>query len=174
MPRRPRKRNRRPRPASSDTMSAFANSVPLKEFRRFDAGSLPVGIPTPGRTWQAVVVAASSMSSSAVPGLPSQMSPVGTVYLWRGFRPSSGSQSPRKVDEAVFYSAEDGTAWQLHSKESPDHHRYIMSASGLGGLIEDYSLPSASAGTLEEYRSKGARLSFEDPFFPFGSSSESS
>ena len=173
MAKRKRRRNRRPRPASSETMNAFANAVPLGEYRRFEPNSLPQGIPTPGRAWQAVVIAASTISSSAVPGLPGNMSPDGPLYLWRGFRPSSGSSLPRKVDEAIFFRGQDGTAWQLHSKESPDHHRHIMSSSGLGGLIEDYDLPSASAGTVSEYRADGASLSFEGPLSPFGTSSNS-
>jgi hypothetical protein len=92
------------------------------------------------------------------------MTPHGEVYLWRGFRTIPGDSPPRKVDDCIYYRSKDGKEWSLHSKESPDHHWYIMSGSGMAELIDDHNLPSASSGSLAGYRSRGGNLDFDKPF----------
>lgn len=82
----------------------------------------------------------------------------------RYFRIYPGSSTPRKVDDVLFWNDYGGNPWTIHSKDSPDHHFDIMSSSGLEGLVNDLDLPSASRGTLEEYRAGGAQLDFEGPF----------
>jgi hypothetical protein len=165
-----RRRNRKPKRVPAEVIQAFSEAVPNGEFRRYSASATPAGIPVAGRTCNAVVLAASTVSSSAVLGLQPGQAPAGPVFLWRGFRQSTGASSGRKVDDAIYYISQDGSGWSIHSKLSPDHHRNIMSSSGLAGFLNDHSLPVASAGTLAQYREAGGTLTFETPFSPFGTS----
>lgn len=161
--------SRLPKPASSSTIEAFQKLVRRGEFCLFASFDVPPDIPKAGSNCQAVVVAASVMHSSDVPGLTPPLTPSGTVFLWRGFRTQTSGSPSRKVDDCLYYQSSDGKAWSLHSKASTDHHRNILTSTGMKGLIDDWDLPSLPKGTLDQYRSAGGNLSF---FKPFGWSSE--
>lgn len=159
------RKNKKPKPVDPKIIGALKNEIHLGEYCSYSASSqLPAMVPWGGSDCECVVLAASSFSGSEVPGLPSDMAPQGTVYLWRGFRTISSGSPPRKVDDCLYYHSNDGTAWSLHSKDSPDHHLYIMSGSGMGALIQDHNLPSASRGSIADYRAAGANLDFVKPF----------
>lgn len=158
-------KDKKPKQIRSNVLQSLPEEVPIGEYRLYSASSrLPADVPWGGPEFQCVVVAASSFSGSEIPNLPSGMTPKGTVYLWRGFRTIPGGSPPRKVDDCLYYRNGDGVAWSLHSKDSPDHHKHIMSGSGLGNLLQDYNLPSTSAGYIANYISKGADLDFKKPF----------
>ena len=158
-------KNKKPKSIDLKIIESLRNELVLGEYCRYSVSSqLPDGVPWGGPNSQCVVVAASWHNGSEIPGLPPNMSPQGNVYLWRGFRTITGDSPMRKVDDCLYYQSDDGRAWRLHSKDSPDHHWYIMSGSGLGALIQDYDLPSASRGNIADYRSEGASLDFEEPF----------
>lgn len=153
-----------PKQIDSATLDAFRRLVKSGEFRLYPSSTPAPGIPKAGPDCQAVVLAASVMQSSKVPGLPPSCAPSGTVYLWRGFRTKVSDSPPRKVDDCLYYASQDGSAWSLHSKSSTDHHNFILSSTDMKGLINDWDLPSAPEGKLEEYRKTGAQLSFYKPF----------
>jgi len=158
-------KNKRPKPIDSKIIESLKNEIPLGEYCMYSASSqIPAGVPWGGSDFQCVVVAASSYTGSEIPELPSDMAPHGNVYLWRGFRTIPSGARPRKVDDCLYFQSSDGRAWRLHSKDSSDHHWFIMSGSGLSSLIQDHNLPSASRGSIVNYRSEGANLNFEKPF----------
>jgi hypothetical protein len=76
------------------------------------------------------------------------MQPAGPAFFWRGFRTIPGESPPRKVDEAIFYMGLGGKAWRIHSNESSDHWNYVMSSSGVDGLMQDWYLPAQRFGSL--------------------------
>jgi len=159
------RRNKKPKPIGPQIIESLKSAVPLGEYCMYSASSqLPVGVPWGGPKCQRVVVAASSHTGSEIPGLPSNLAPVGPVILWRAFRTMPGGSPPGKVDDCLYYQSGDGNTWSVHSKDSPDHHSHVMSGCGLGALIQDYNLPSASRGSISNYRSEGANLAFEKPF----------
>jgi hypothetical protein len=145
-------------------MLSVSKVVKPGQYCRYSTTELPAGIPTAGPQCQAVVVAASVVHSSDVPGLPDKMKPHGIAYLLRGFRTEAYGDPPRKVDDSIYYKSSDGRAWSLHSKDNPDHHRNILTSTDMNGLIDDWDLPTASKGPLDKYRTKGAYLSFTEPF----------
>ena len=157
-------KNKKPKLIDPKIIDSLANEISPGEYCLYSTSTqIPAGVPWGSSDFQCVVVAASSYSGSQIIGLPSDIAPHGNVYLWRGFRTISGGSPPRKVDDCLYYQSSDGRAWRLHSKASPDHHWYIMSGSGLGSLIQDHNLPSASRGRIHDYRSGGANLDFEKP-----------
>jgi hypothetical protein len=164
MVRRKRSKLRRPSPVDPNAIEALEQAVPIGEYRTLAPSAMPVGIPTAGPNCRAVVVAASTFSGSPIEGLDPAHTPIGSVYLWRAFRTGSSASLPHKVDDALYFRSGDGLAWVFHSKDSPDHHSRIASASGLDGILMSYSLPAASEGTLQSFRESGARLDFEGPF----------
>jgi hypothetical protein len=91
------------------------------------------------------------------------MTPSGNVYLLQYFRAYSGGPKS-KMDTCLYYLSGEDRAWQMHSKDSPEHHRDIVSGSGMVKISLDRNMPSASSGTLGEYRVGGADLDF-DRFF---------
>jgi len=165
-----RKRKNRPNPVDPDTIAAFEKSVSPGHYMAFDPSSKPEGLPSAGKNCRRIVVAASFFSGVPLQGVDPSDIPQGPVYLWRAFRTGSSISQPHKVDDALYYRTANGTPLALHSKRSPDHHSQIASASGLQGIIESYSLPPASEGTLADYRQLGANLEFETPFKSTGSS----
>ena len=154
----------RPKQIDDGILQIFAGYVQPGEFQLFPSTDMPGDIPLAGTDCQAVVIAALNIYSSDVPGLPANMTPDGTVYLWRGFRTDKEGDPPRKVDEALYFASSEGIAWTLHSKESSDHHRDIMSSTDMSGLTDDWDLPSLWRGTLGDYRIAGAHLDFFGPF----------
>lgn len=156
---------KRPQQVKSETIQALRSAVPPGEYRLYSTSSqLPPEVPWAGPDCQCVVLAASSYDGPDVPGLPSSMTPGGDVYLWRAFRADPTGSPHWNADDSLYYVGRTGSPWMIHSKDLPDHYQAIMSGSGLAGLVEDYRLPSASSGTLAQYRKKGAHLNFEGFF----------
>jgi hypothetical protein len=151
---------------NSQVIQSLANAVPLGQYRCLSASTqLPSGISWGGSDCKCIVIAASSYNGSTIPNLPSQMIPSGNIYLVREFRSGPEGSPPHKVDDCLYYTNNEGTPWRVHSKESPDHHTGIMSASSFAEIAHEFNLPPASSGTLAEYRSAGAHLDFEQPFW---------
>jgi hypothetical protein len=158
--------NPNPKSIDQQAIQAFARAVSVGEYRLFSAPTeLPAGIPWGGPDCQCVVVAASAYSGPGTSSIPPDTAPSGDVYLWRSFRIGQGGSPPHKADDCLYYTDSDGNSWRVHSKDSPDHHKGIMSGSGMSAISNDFYLPSASSGTLDEYRAKGAHLDFENPFW---------
>ena len=170
MRRRHRSRKNRPNPVDPHTIAAFEKAVPIGHYKAFDPSSKPDGIPAAGKNCRRIVVAASTFSGVPLQGVDPSDIPQGPVFFWRAFRTGSSISQPHKVDDALYYRTPNGTPLALHSKRSPDHHSQIASASGLQGIIDSYSLPPASEGTIADYRQLGANLDFETPFKSKGSS----
>ena len=158
--------DKRPRQTKPEIIQALRSAVPLAEYRLYPASSqLPPGVPWAGPDCRCVVLAASSCNELDVPDLPSSMTPGEAIYLWRAFRADPTGSRHWNADDSLYYVARTGRPWMIHSKESPDHYQAIMSGSGMAELAEDYHLPSASSGTLLQYRKKGAHLDFEELFW---------
>jgi len=154
-----------PKQVDPGVIQSFAEAVPLGEYRMYSAsGQLPASVSWAGLTCQAVVIAASAYSRENLPESLSKITPSGHVYLCRAFRADPDASPHWNVDDSLYFTDRRGSAWMIHSKSSPDHFKHIVSGSGLGDLIRDYNLPSASTGRLDEYRLYGARLDFEEPF----------
>ena len=153
-------------PAQSDPafVSNFSGLVKPGEYALFGSSDIPQGVPWGGDQCRGVVLAASTMGPFSLRTVAEAIAPRADVYLLRYFRTYPGSAPPRKVDDALYWLDPSGNCWSLHSKDSPDHHREIMSSTGLEGLIDDMDLPAARRGTLAEYRQAGAYLDFENPF----------
>ena len=146
-------------------IQSLTSAIPLGEYRVYTAArQLPPRVPWAGSTCHAVVIAASAFNGEDTPGAFSGMTPSGNVYLWRAFRADPGSPAHWNVDDALYFTNNQGRPRQIHSKSAPDHFQLIVSGSGLNDLIRDHSLPSASAGPIDAYRQAGARLDFEGPF----------
>lgn len=158
------RKNKQPKTANPDVMTTLSSLVNPGEYIRYGSSEQPRGIPWGGSNCRAIVVLASSCEATSLPGIPDPISPVGEVILVRYFRQYSGSTTPRKVDDALYWTDRDGNPWSIHSKDSPDHHVNIMTSSGLSGLINDHDLPTASRGSLKEYRKASGRMDFTDPF----------
>lgn len=157
---------KRPRQTKTEIIEALRQTAPPGEYRLYSASSqLPPGVPWAGHDCQCVVLAASTYYGRDVPGLPSGMTPDGDIYLCRAFRADPAGSPHWNVDDSLYYVGRTGSPWMIHSKESPDHYRAIMSGSGLAELAEEYYLPSISSGTLAQYRERGAHLDFEEPFW---------
>ncbi len=153
-----------PRPVNAKLVRAISSYVEPETYRLFASSEKPADIPDAGPKTQAVVVAASQLSSSAVPGLPRVMTPSGVVILVRSFRSDSSGVPPRKVDDSLYYESSNGLAWRLHSKGSSDHHLNIVTSTGLAGLMHDFNMPQQSSGTLDQYQTAGGNLDFTGPF----------
>ena len=147
-------------------LDSFGGAVPFGEYRLYSGSSqLPFGIPWGGSDCKYVMVAASAYSGGSISGLSSGMTPKGAVYLWRAYRIGPSGSPPYKVDDCLYYTGPEETAWSLHSKDAPDHHKTIMSGSDMNGIAQAYGLPSASAGRIGAFRESGAHLDFEQPFW---------
>ena len=157
-------RNKRPNQVETSLLDIFAGYVNPGEYVYFGSSNAPEEIPSGGDDFRALVLAASTMSSTSLPDIPPAIAPRSKVYLVRYFRNYPQSTTPRKVDDVLYWPDIQGHTWSIHSKESHDHHSTIMSSTDMSGLITDLDLPSASKGTLEEYRIAGAYLDFEKPF----------
>jgi hypothetical protein len=160
-------KNKLPTSIDRRIIVSLDTAVPMGERRQYsDSSQLPPDVSWGGPDCQCVVIAASSYSGPNPPGVPSSRapSPGGPVYLVRRFRSGSGGSPIHKVDDSLYYPNGNG-AWSVHSKDSPDHHRQIMSGSGLNSIVRDFGLPSGSSGTIEEYRSAGGHLDFDEPFW---------
>jgi hypothetical protein len=158
------RRDKKPKQANNNLLDINAGYVDPGEYIYFASSNAPNDLPFGGVDCRGLVLAASTMSSTSLPDIPSAISPESTVYLIRYFRSYPRSSTPRKVDDVLYWSDQGGHAWSIHSKDSPDHHSIIMSSTDMAGLISDLNLPSASQGVLEDYRIPGAYLSFEEPF----------
>jgi len=54
----------------------------------------------------------------------------------------------------------------MHTQGIDGHHVPIMSSSDLGGLVEDFDLPKAASGTLDEfYKETGRQPFYSSNFF---------
>jgi len=156
--------DKRPKLIKPEILQVLKNTVPPGEYRMYSASAgLPGSISWSGSDCQCVVVAASSYNGSDIPHLPSEMTPSGNLYLVRSFRADPGGSPHWNVHDSLYYADSKDRAWRLHSKDTPDHYMAIISGSGMAELIRDYALPSASSGTLAEYRAGGAHLDFESP-----------
>lgn len=159
-------KNKEPKLVDRSLIGEFENAVPMGEYRLYaNSAQLPSGIPWGGSDCQCVVIAASSYSSPPTLGVPSQMTPIGPIYLWRAFRYGPNGSSPYKVDDCLYYINSDDVALRIHSKAAPDHHIKVMSSSGLSTLMGNFNLPSGSSGKIDEYRAGSAYLDFEKPFW---------
>lgn len=160
-------KNKRPNPVDSQSLQSLSNTVPLGFFSSFSGSSqAPSGLSWGGSDCKHVVVAASAYPNDfVIPDYPPEMTPNGTVFLVRRFRENLSVSPPRKVDDTLYFSDREGRGWSIHSKDAPDHHRIILSASGMSNLLQDFNLPSASSGPIADYRKGGAHLDFENPFW---------
>jgi len=159
-------KNKDPKPITWAILESLAEAVPTGEYRLYSASpQLPSGVPWGGSDCQCVVIAGSAYSGPSITGIPPSMAPNVPVYFWLSFRLGPGVSPPHKVDDCLYYTNRNGLAFSLHSKDSPDHHTGIMSGSGLGPIMYDFNLPSGSSGKISEYRSGGAHLDFEGPFW---------
>lgn len=123
-------------------------------------GSVPWG----GPDCQGVPIAASTWDEDSLSDLSSRWKPRGNVYLWKSFRSYPGS-SMSKTDVCLYYIDSDGEPRQIHSKPTgSDHWETILSGSGMAEIARDRNMPSASRGTLSNYRAMGAHPDFEEPF----------
>ena len=157
------RKNKQPKTADQTTISNLSSLVNPGEYALYGSSDPPYGIPWGGADCRAIVVAASTFKGTPLPNIPEPISPIGNVYLVRYFRAYPGSTTPRRVDDALYWVNREGNPWKIHSKDSPDHHVNIMTSTSLSGLIEDHDLPTASRGSLKEYRKAGARIDFTDP-----------
>jgi hypothetical protein len=159
-------RNNNPRLIEPARLEALGNAVPFGEYRLYSGSTqLPSGVPWGGSDCRFVVVAASSYSGESISGLNPSMTPSGSIYLWRAYRIGPSGSPPYKVDDCLYYSGPEGETWSMHSKDAPDHHTAIMSASGMDSIAHVFGLPPASAGKIGEFRDAGAYLDFEQPFW---------
>jgi len=159
-------RNKNPRLEDPQVLQSLANSVAPGTYHVYSASeALPSGLSWPGTDFSYVVLAASSYDGTPITGLNPSITPSGYICLERTFRASTGGSMPHKVDDHLYFMDASGRAWSIHSKGAPDHHWTIMSGSGLKALVDDYHLPSAASGTLDEYRSGSGDLDFEQPFW---------
>ena len=71
-----------PSQADPAAIAALSRSVKPGEYCLYPSSDIPAGIPSAGPNCQAVLIAASVMHSSDVPGLPESAAPYGTVFLW--------------------------------------------------------------------------------------------
>ncbi len=157
--------NAKPKQVDSTLIQTFSSAVPLGEYRMYSASTqFPSGIPWAGPTCQAVVVAASAYNSGNVPNALQSTVPDGPVFLLCAFRADPENTPHWNVDDALYFNDASGNSWRVHSKSAPDHFKEIVSGSALGDLIRDHDLPPASAGSIDEYRQRGANLDFEKPF----------
>jgi hypothetical protein len=157
-------KSKQPKQSDAKTIESLRHAVSPGRFHRYDEPSqLPAGLSWAGPECQAIVAAASSFSGSTISTLTAGQSPYGDVRLVRSFRADPHSRL-WKTDDQVYYCSADGMPWTLHSKDSPDHHRAILTGSALLDLLHDHSLSTTASGTLDEYRFGGAHLIFEDPF----------
>jgi hypothetical protein len=145
-------------------MTKLSSLVNPGNYIRYGSSEKPGGLPWGGANCRAIVVAASTFEATPLPDIPETNSPDGNVYLIRYFRTYPRKLIPYKVDDALYWVDRDGNPWSIHSKDSPDHHLNIMTSSDLSGLIKDHNLPTASQGSLKEYRKAGARIDFTEPF----------
>lgn len=159
-------KNKDPKPITPAIIGSLVGAIPTGEYRLYSASSLlPPDVPWGGPDCQCVVIAGSAYSGPPITGISPNMAPSGPVYLWRAFRLGPGGSPPHKADDCLYYTNSNGDAFSLHSKDSPDHHTGIMAGSGLGPIIYDFNLPSGSSGKISEYKSGGAHLDFEGPFW---------
>ncbi len=159
--------NKKPDPIDPELIQSMSSAIPLGDYRLFSSsGQIPSALSWGGSDCRAVVIAASAYPPDlSIPDYPCEATPRGTVFLVRRFREAPSPSPVGKVDDALYFADKDGRAWSIHSKDSPDHHKHIMSASGMSTLLQDFNLPSASRGTIEDYRKGGANLDFEAPFW---------
>jgi hypothetical protein len=156
--------DKRPNDADPELLRRLSQLISQGEFVLFGSSDNPDGIPWGGEDCRAIVLAASCVTPGSA-GTPSDpLDPQGEVFLIRYFRQYPKSTTPRKADDVLFWEDPAGYCWSLHSKDSPDHHSRIMSSTDLAGLIHDLDLPSATHGTIDEYRNAGGLLDFESPF----------
>ena len=157
-------RNKKPTLVNCKIVEALSSIVPVGEYRVFsDLSQLPREIPSGGSDCQGVILAASTYDGANVPDLLSSMTPNGDVYLLQYFRTYPGG-TKSKMDTCLYYLSDELKAWRLHSKDTPSHHENIISGSGMGEICWDRHIPSASSGTLHEYRAAGVDLDFDRLF----------
>ncbi len=133
-------------------ISALRQEILQGEYRLYMSPSqLPPGLTWGGSQFDCSVWAASSLGGSNAANQPSFLQPQGEIYLWQGYRSSTGGSSPHKTDYCLYWQDASGNAWSDHSKSASEHHNNLVSTSGLEGLIRDNRLPSASAGKTASF-----------------------
>lgn len=161
-------KNKKPKSSKLHIIKALSEAVQPGEYQMFSGSSqfssvFGGSVPWGGPDCQSVLIAASTWDEGSFPGLPFEETPSGNVYLWKSFRAYPGSPIS-KADVCLYYTNSDGEPWQIHSKpKRSDHWEEIISGSGMAEIARDRKMPSASRGTLFEYRARGAYLDFEKP-----------
>lgn len=65
------------------------------------------------------------------------------------------------VDDTIIFPDIKGDIYSFHRKDAPDHFIAISGDSHIISIADAYKLSSEKAGTIEQYKEKGASLHIE-------------
>lgn len=155
----------RPRQVDPAVLADLNELVFPNTYVRVDAASdLPESLrPHASGRFKSMVIASSDFVCSS-PHTGSGYAPNGPVYLLRNYRYCEHDGSPHfNVDDIAFWTDGSDRQWMASSEDAPDHYRTTVAGTAVSDVWNQYGIPKASSGTVEDFRRQGAYMNFVKP-----------